>query len=74
MCTIIVKAAPLFATILCRWFGRFAIPIGLSLSAVAEDIVKVREGLQAGEEVRRCAMLWELVVWARERARCDVTR
>jgi len=26
--TIIVKAAPLFATILCRWLGRLAIPIG----------------------------------------------
>jgi len=24
----IVKAAPLFATILCRWLGRLAIPIG----------------------------------------------
>ena len=30
----IVKAAPLFATILCRWLGRFAIPIGDALSAV----------------------------------------
>ena len=24
----IVKAAPLFATILCRWLGRLAMPIG----------------------------------------------
>lgn len=24
----IVKAAPLFATILCRWLGRFAMPMG----------------------------------------------
>lgn len=26
--TMIVKAAPRFATILCRWFGRLAMPIG----------------------------------------------
>lgn len=26
--TIIVKAAPRFATILCRWFGRLAMPMG----------------------------------------------
>lgn len=26
--TIIVNAAPRFATILCRWFGRLAMPIG----------------------------------------------
>ena len=37
--TIIVKAAPLFATILCRWLGRLAMPIGEALSAVAEAIV-----------------------------------
>lgn len=33
--TIIVKAAPLFATILCRWLGRFAMPIGEADSIVA---------------------------------------
>jgi hypothetical protein len=38
MPTMIVKAAPLFATILCRWLGRLAIPIGDALSAVG-DIV-----------------------------------
>jgi hypothetical protein len=37
--TIIVKAAPLFATILCRWLGRLAMPIGEALSAVAEAIL-----------------------------------
>jgi hypothetical protein len=29
-----VKAAPRFATILCLWFGRLAMPIGEALSAV----------------------------------------
>ncbi len=33
--TMIVKAAPLLATILCRWLGRLAMPIGEALSAVA---------------------------------------
>lgn len=33
--TIIVKAAPRLATILCLWLGRLAIPIGEALSAVA---------------------------------------
>jgi hypothetical protein len=37
--TIIVKAAPLFATILCRWLGRLAMPIGEALSAAAGAIV-----------------------------------
>jgi hypothetical protein len=38
----IVKAAPLFATILCRWLGRLAIPIGDALStALPAGIVKV---------------------------------
>ena len=40
MLTIIVKAAPLFATILCRWLGRFAIPIGDALSEVGGAMVK----------------------------------
>jgi hypothetical protein len=38
-----VKAAPRFATILCRWFGKFAIPIGDALSEVGGAIVKVYE-------------------------------
>lgn len=37
--TIIVKAAPLFATILCRWLGRLAMPIGEALSLAAGDIL-----------------------------------
>lgn len=37
--TIIVKAAPLLATILCRWFGKLAMPIGDALSAVAGGMV-----------------------------------
>lgn len=40
--TMIVKAAPLFATILCRWLGRLAIPIGDALStpgAIAVNMV-----------------------------------
>jgi hypothetical protein len=36
--TIIVKAAPLFATILCRWLGKLAMPIGDALSAAAGAI------------------------------------
>lgn len=36
--TIIVKAAPLLATILCRWLGRLAMPIGEALSVVAGAI------------------------------------
>jgi hypothetical protein len=40
--TMIVNAAPLFATILCRWFGRLAIPIGDGLSTpFPEGIVLV---------------------------------
>ncbi len=34
-----VKAAPRLATILCRWFGRLAMPIGEALSAVAGAMV-----------------------------------
>jgi hypothetical protein len=30
-----VKAAPLFATILCRWLGRLAMPMGDADSAAA---------------------------------------
>lgn len=41
VCTIIVNAAPLFATILCRWFGRLAIPIGDADSLVAGAILWV---------------------------------
>lgn len=37
-----VKAAPRFATILCLWLGRFAIPIGDALSAVVVAIVMAR--------------------------------
>jgi hypothetical protein len=43
----IVKAAPLFATILCRWFGKFAIPIGDALSAVAGAIVGLFDSCMA---------------------------
>ena len=41
MHTIIVKAAPLFATILWRWFGKLAIPIGDALSAVGGAILSL---------------------------------
>lgn len=34
-----VKPAPRFATILCRWLGRLAMPIGEALSAAAEAIL-----------------------------------
>jgi len=41
----IVKAAPLFATILCRWLGRLAIPIGdadsVAEGAMLPDIVSI---------------------------------
>ena len=45
----IVKAAPLFATILCRWFGRLAMPIGDAESAAAGGAIlgldlKMKEG------------------------------
>jgi len=40
--TMMVKAAPLLATILCRWLGRLAIPIGEALSALAGAILKCR--------------------------------
>jgi hypothetical protein len=36
-----VKAAPLLATILCRWFGRLAMPIGDALSAVVGGISEI---------------------------------
>ncbi len=39
--TIIVNAAPLLATILCRWFGRLAMPMGEALSAVAGAMTAV---------------------------------
>jgi hypothetical protein len=39
--TMMVKAAPLFATILCRWLGKFAIPIGDALSAVGGAIMNM---------------------------------
>ena len=41
MPTMIVKAAPLFATILCLWLGRFAIPTTDALSAAGGAIVRV---------------------------------
>lgn len=34
--TMIVKAAPRLATILCRWLGKLAMPIGDALSAVVD--------------------------------------
>lgn len=37
--TMIVKAAPLLATILCLWLGRLAMPIGEMLSAGAGAIL-----------------------------------
>lgn len=37
--TMMVKAAPLFATILCRWLGRFAMPIGDADSIAAGAMV-----------------------------------
>ena len=37
--TMMVKAAPRFATILCRWLGRLAMPIGEADSAVAGAIL-----------------------------------
>ena len=37
--TMIVKAAPLLATILCLWLGRFAIPMGDALSEVGGAIM-----------------------------------
>ena len=40
--TMIVKAAPRLATILCRWLGRLAMPIGEALSAVAGAILSGR--------------------------------
>ena len=36
--TIIVNAAPRFATILCLWFGRLAMPIGEADSMLAGAI------------------------------------
>ena len=62
--TIIVKAAPLFATILCRWFGRLAMPIGEALSAetggmvarlcgIVEDRVE-RGGVAVSRSKRNC--------------------
>lgn len=47
--TIIVKAAPLFATILCRWLGRLAMPIGEADSIVAGAIVFVMVRERRGE-------------------------
>lgn len=44
MLTIIVKAAPRLATILCRWLGRLAIPIGEALSAVAGAMMGRQNG------------------------------
>ena len=44
-----VKAAPLFATILCRWLGRLAMPIGEALSAAVGAIVKVASECKPGE-------------------------
>lgn len=37
--TIMVKAAPRFATILCLWFGRLAMPIGDAASVMAGAMV-----------------------------------
>ena len=40
--TIIVKPAPRLATILCRWLGRLAMPMGEALSAAGGAMVDVR--------------------------------
>lgn len=42
--TMIVNAAPLFATILCRWLGKFAMPIGDADSMLAGAIGSGRSG------------------------------
>ncbi len=39
--TMIVKAAPLLATILCRWLGKLAMPIGDALSAAVGGILEI---------------------------------
>jgi len=38
-----VKAAPRFATILCRWLGKLAIPIGEADSAAAGAMTVAKE-------------------------------
>ncbi len=43
--TIIVKPAPRFATILCRWLGKLAMPIGEALSAGAGAILTDKDGM-----------------------------
>jgi hypothetical protein len=47
----IVKAAPLFATILCRWLGRLAMPIGVAADSAGGGAI-----LNAQEEIteREC--------------------
>jgi len=55
MPTMIVKAAPLFATILCRWLGRLAIPMGDALSAAGGAIVEL--GLERGDNQRSTGLL-----------------
>lgn len=42
--TMIVKAAPLFATILCRWLGRLAMPMGEADSTGAGAIFDRGDG------------------------------
>jgi hypothetical protein len=59
MRTMIVKAAPLFATILCLWFGRFAIPINGSVLA---DMVLI-DASNCGE-VGEVEGWWFEDVWA----------
>jgi hypothetical protein len=59
--TMIVKAAPLFATILCRWLGRLAIPIGDALSAAGGDIVGMVMG-QSDDQDSRERWIWSRTI------------
>ncbi|KAK5627326.1 hypothetical protein RRF57_003042 [Xylaria bambusicola] len=52
-----VKAAPLFATILCRWLGKLAMPIGDALSAAAGGILG-EIGNDYGERQHQSGRQW----------------
>lgn len=54
--TMMVKPAPRLATILCRWLGRLAMPIGEALSAAAGAILQ-------------CGGATDWVSWARMEGR-----
>lgn len=55
----IVKAAPRFATILCRWLGKLAMPIGDADSIVAGAIVTVVFALSRVHSVQRIECLMQ---------------